>query len=116
MGFEDIFENKQKNHGNYREQNYPAGNRYSHDSPHSYHGQNDHQKWLDILEKIKGNKKLKLLVLGAAILILAIAIGLIAAFLPLIIKLVDYISQNGLQGLMNEITAFIDKLWKGSAK
>ena len=114
MGFEDIFENKQKHRGNYREQKYPDKNRNSYDSHHSDYEHNDHLKWLNILKKIRGNQKLKMLVVVAGILILAIAVMLIIFLLPVIMKLLNYISQNGLQGLIDEITIFLDKIWKGS--
>ncbi|MEI6749833.1 MAG: hypothetical protein ACOYMF_11260 [Bacteroidales bacterium] len=116
MGFEDIFENKQRQHINYRDQKYPDNSRYSDELNGSDHEKSDHQYWLNILQKIKGNKRLKLLVIGAVVIILIIATGLIIAFLPLILKLIEYISQNGLQGLINEVTVFIDKIWKGSVK
>lgn len=143
MGFDDFFEDKHRRHGNYSENRYHDDhdnhgnhgnhgnhsnhdnhgnhdghgyNRYSHDRRHSYHGNSDHQKWFTILEKIKTNKKLQLIVVIAGIFILLIAIGLIVALLPLIIKIFNYISQNGLQSILDGATSFIDKLWKGSGK
>lgn len=40
---------------------------------------------------------------------------LIIVLFPLIIKLFNYITQNGLQGVLNEITGFPDKILKGKA-
>ena len=122
MGFEDIFENKQRLQGGYRDQRPHEGNRNSHgshdshDSHDSHHGHDSQMQFTDILQKIRGNKKLKLLVIVAGIFIITIAIVLIVVFLPLLMKLLNYISQNGIQGLVGEITAFIDKIWKGEAK
>ncbi len=116
MDFDDFFENKRRNHGNYREPVYHDADRYSHNSQHSYSGYSDHLKWINILEKIRRNKKLKLLVLLAGMLFLAIAIVLIIILLPLFAKLYDYIIQNGLQGLLDGIIGFLDKIWKGSGK
>jgi hypothetical protein len=116
MGFDDFYENKRRYQGNSRAQIYHNDNKYSSDSHNSYHGNVEHLKWLNIPDKIRSNKKLKLLVLLAGILILAIAIVLIIVLLPLIMKIINYISQNGLQGLLDNITGFLDKIWNGSSK
>ncbi|MHC1703934.1 MAG: hypothetical protein AB9846_08500 [Tenuifilaceae bacterium] len=34
--------------------------------------------------------------------------------IPLLIKLFDFIIQNGIQGLMNKVLEFVEKLWKGT--
>lgn len=119
MGFEDIFENKQRLAGGYRDQRPHDGQRHSHDSHYSgkpYHGHENEMQFSNILEKIRGNKKLKSVIIVAGIFILAIAILLIIVFLPVLMKLLNYISQNGLQGLLEEVTTFVDKIWKGEAK
>jgi len=116
MEVEEFFENKRQNQGNYRQLNYQDYNRGSQEMEHSYSERSIHQKWLTILEKIKSNKKLKILVVLAGIFIITIAIMLIIVFLPLIIKLFNYINQYGLQGLMDAVTGFLDKIMKGSAK
>ncbi len=122
MGFDDIFENRNKHHGNYRghqnhdDNRYHDGHGYSQHAQHAYPRYNDHDKWLTILSKVRSNKKLQLIVVLAVVMILVIAIGLVVALFPLIIKLVNYISQTGLQGVFDSVTAFIDKLWKGSGK
>lgn len=116
MDFDDIFENKYKYHEDYRGQRCHDENRYPDDLRRSNHGHDDHFNWLNILEKIRGNKKLKLLVIIAAILILAAASILIIVLWPLIIKLYNYIIQNGLQGVLTDITNFLDKIMKGSGK
>ena len=125
MGFDDFFEDKHKRHGNYRGHNDHFGHdnhydhddhRYSRDPYRSGHGDEGHLKLLSILDKIRNNKQLKVLLVVGVIVILIIAVGLIVALFPLIIKLVNYISQNGLQSIFDGITGFIDKLWKGSGK
>jgi hypothetical protein len=122
MGFDDIFENRNKQHGNYRghhshdDNRYNDGHGYSQHRQHPYPGYNDHDKWLTVLSKIRGNKKLQLILVIAVIVILVVTIGLVIALFPLIIKLINHISQIGLQGVFDSVTAFIDKLWKGSGK
>jgi hypothetical protein len=115
MGFEDIFENRDRHHGHYREERYPDHGRYSGYSRHSSHGEEGHFNWMIILEKIRNNKTLRLFVILAGLLILTIVIVLIVVLLPLIIKLINSISQTGLQGIFNDITGFIDKILKGTA-
>jgi type IV secretory pathway component VirB8 len=116
MDFDDFFENKHRNHGNYREQSNHDYTEYSNNSHHSYTDYGDHHRLVNILQAIRSSKKLKILVLVAGILLLVISIVLIITLLPLIIKLINYIGQNGLQGLYNEITGFLEKIWKGPGK
>ena len=113
MGFDDIFERKHSHHGNYQER-YHDDHRYSHDSHHSSHGHDAHLNLLNILGKIRGNKKLKLFIVLAGIVILAIVVTLIIVLFPLITKLFNYIGQNGLQGVLDSVTSFLDKIWKGT--
>jgi hypothetical protein len=116
MEFEEFFENKRKNQGYYKEHGNYIDNKYSSHTQHSYPGYTDHQKWIAILEKIRNNKKLRIIAGLAGIFIVAIITLLFLVFMPLILKLFNYISQNGLQGLLDAITGFLDKIWKGSAK
>jgi hypothetical protein len=115
MEFDDFLENRDRKHGNYRGQRDYDDDRYSNNS-HQEQEQEDHLKWQNILEKIKGNKKLKQLVIFAGISILLIAVFLIIFLMPIIMKIINYIGQNGLQGLLEGITGFLDTIWKGSSK
>jgi hypothetical protein len=115
MGFEELFENKDRYQENNRERRYPGNNGYVHESHRSSHGQDDNLNWLNILQKIRSNKKLKLFVILAGLMVLTILIVLIIVLLPLIIKLINSISQTGLQGILNEITGFLGKILKGTA-
>lgn len=114
MGFDDFFESKQKHHGTYREKRFHNVPGYSHDYRQSYQGHRDHLNWFSILEKIRSNKKLKLFIILAGIFIITIVIAIIIVLYPLIIKLFNYVDQNGLQGLLDSITSFLDKMWKGT--
>ena len=116
MGFEDLFEDKRKSHGEHGNREHHENNRNMHDSRYSYYGHDNGFSLSKILLKIKNNKKLKLLVVFAVLLILAIVIALSIVLLPLILKLVNYLSQNGLQGLLDYVLGFVDKIWKGSAQ
>lgn len=116
MGLEDLFDDKRKFHGEHRDRDYHEDNRNTHDSRYPYYGHDNSFSLSKILLKIKNNKKLKLLVLFAVLLILVIVVALIIVLMPLILKLVNYISQNGLQGLIDYVLGLVDKIWKGSAK
>jgi hypothetical protein len=114
MEFDDLFENKHKYHGNYAEPGYYNKEIYSYDSYHTRHEHGNRIKWLNIMERIKQNKKLRFLFGIVGILVLAFVILLFLLFLPLIVKLFNVIHQNGFQGVFNDIIAFITKIWKGS--
>jgi hypothetical protein len=116
MDFDDILENKNKHHENYRRHEYHDDDRYSHDSHHSNSGHNGHLIWLNLFEKIRNNNKLKLLILLAGIFILAIIIGLILVLWPLLMKLFTYLTENGLKGILDGITGILDAILKGSGK
>jgi hypothetical protein len=116
MELDDFFGNKQQDRrfdNNHRYQDSPS---HAQNFRHPYQRHNSNFKWEYFLEKFKSNKKLKGLVIIAFIVIVAIVIALIAILLPLILKLLDYISQNGVQGILDNVTGFLDKLWKGSGK
>jgi uncharacterized membrane protein len=122
MGFDDFFEDKRKHYGNYRERGFHGehddheDNRYSHEQHYPNHRNEGHLQLFAILNKIRNNRKLKIIALMVVIVLLIIAVALIAALMPLIIKLFNYISQNGIQSIFDAITGFLDKLWKGSGK
>jgi hypothetical protein len=116
MGFDNFFENDRRNNENYRDNRYNEDNRYQRNSYPSDQEDREQFNISAFLEKIKSNKKLKLLVIIAIILILVIVVALIIILFPLIMKLFNYISQNGLQGVIDSIAGFADKVMKGSAK
>jgi hypothetical protein len=114
MGFDDFIDNKHGYHENYSRHRYYENDRYSDDSYHKQSKQSDDLKWLNVLDKIRNNKKLKLIIVMAGLVIITIVVILIIALYPLILKLINYISQNGLQGVFNDISGFLEKIWKSS--
>jgi hypothetical protein len=115
MGFEELFDTRDKHPGNHMEERYPANNRYIDYSRRSSYGEGDQFNWLIILEKIKSNKRLRIFALLAGLLVLTIVIVLILILLPMIIKLINSISHNGLLGILKDITGFFDNILKGTA-
>jgi hypothetical protein len=69
-----------------------------------------------LLIRLKQDPKMRFM--AAIVLIVALVIILILLILlfPLLIKLVNYISQVGLQGILDEVMANLEKIWKGSGK
>jgi hypothetical protein len=62
---------------------------------------------LKVINSIANNPKVKLMLILAAIIIIAIVVFVIILLFPLIIKLFNYIVENGLQGIL-------DTIWKGT--
>lgn len=116
MEFDNHIENKHKNFRNNPDFGFRNDNRYPDDSLYSGHKYNGHYKWVHFIDSLKTNKKLRLMLALAVTLIVAAVIGLILVLLPFILKLFNYINQNGLQGIVDYAADFLNKLWQGSGK
>jgi hypothetical protein len=103
MGLEDFFEQDHKR------KRYGYGHDYKgHDNHHSSHSYDKHSNiQQQYLEKIMNNPALKKLLITVVVVVLLLAIALIILFFPLINKLISFITQNGVQGI-------IDTLWNGT--
>lgn len=115
MGFDDLFNSNHHQHNRYRDDRYNRSYGHSYDSRRSNHHYGEHLNFLSILQKIKANRKLKFLIILAGTLIIVIVFALIIILFPIIAKLFNYISQHGLQGVLDIITSFWDKIWKGTS-
>jgi hypothetical protein len=113
MELDDIFENKRKYHVRYRQSGHYEKNRYHGDSYTTFHRNNSDNKWLFYLLKYRTNKTIRIFTKIAAVAVFTLIMLVIIALFPLIMKLAYYISQNGLQGIADSITVFLDSLWKG---
>jgi len=103
MGFDDFFEQGHKQH------KYGNDHKYGHDDYHyssSSHNNHSDIKY-QLLNKLKNNPKLRVLLIVAAIIVLLIIIVVAILLIPLLMKLFHFVSQNGIQGL-------IDVIWKGT--
>lgn len=116
MNFYDVLGNKHEHHDNFEKQNDHDNNRYFDGSHQSNYEKSDHFEWQNIWAKINSNKKLKQLVMIAAIFIIVILIALIIALFPYLTKLISSISQNGLQGALDSISVFLEKIGKLTGK
>src|ERR1035437_4389138 len=105
MGIDGYYDNKYKHH----EQEY-------HDDHNSYQGFVKSYNLSYILDKIKHNRNLKILIGMVALISIAIILTLLIILIPLIVKLINFISQHGIQGVIDNISDFLDKIWKGAGK
>lgn len=103
MDFDEIFKQGHKNQRYGHDKEYRYDDNYR--SSHSHNKQGDMK--FQILERLQNNPKLKSLLIIAVIVVLILIVMVIVLFLPLLLKLFSFISENGIQGL-------IDAVWKGS--
>lgn len=103
MGFEEIFE--QDNRHNKRNNYSPYGK----DDHHQYAGTEKEENNMQtmLLSKLRENPKLKRYLIAAGLIAIALIVILIILLFPSIQKLFGFISENGIQGL-------IDSMWKGN--
>jgi len=114
MEFDEIINNRQKSHGNYNKERYHDVHRDNHYSQHSDYENRVHSKYLDLFNKIRGNKKIRNLLIIGVIIFLFLLIGLIVILFPQLMRLFNYISESGLQGVVTSVTDFLNKIIKGS--
>jgi hypothetical protein len=115
MGLEEFFEYDRRDYRNNGRNRYPDNDDYSDNSQYPLRGRENAVKWQNILEKIRSNSRYRFFIISAGLLILAIVVFLIIILFPLLVKFINYISQNGLQGVINEIAGFLDKILNGTA-
>lgn len=117
MEFDYLFEhhNKCKNHGHYEHDSH-RNDQYDYVGRRSEYNSRKHHLSYFLLNKIWTNPKLRLLAIILAISITLIVIVLVVALVPLLFKLVDFILSNGIQGVYDVVSNFIEKLWKGTGK
>jgi hypothetical protein len=115
MGLEEFFDQdsrrgRQNNENHYRQDDpyrnddHYRQNEYS-QSSHSYEPQNDMKQ--QFLNKLRDNPQLKMLLIVGAIIVLIIIVVAAIFLIPLILKLLGFVGDNGVQGVINTI-------WKGA--
>jgi type IV secretory pathway component VirB8 len=100
MGFDDFFEHENKHHrhsDNYHDDQYRPS--------HSYKYRNDIK--YQILSRMQSNPKLRSLFIIAAIALIIVVVIIAILLFPVIMKVIHYIGQNGIQGI-------IETIWKGT--
>jgi hypothetical protein len=101
MGFDDYGKPKKKYYNEY-------GHTYAGNRPYGS------EMGLNIFKKILNNRKLKTILIIAVSLLLIVIIGLIVLLFPFLAKIVDYMSENGVQGLVELVTEIVNKIWTGA--
>ena len=111
MDFDDFYKKKNK---------YQKKQSIHKHQQHNNYGRNFYSKSqgsfdpVALIESLKNNSKLKVVLIITLILVLALLIGLIAVILPFIGSVISYISQNGLEGLFDLAIKFLNSLWNGT--
>jgi hypothetical protein len=119
MGIHGFYENKydyQEHQGHDYGQSHSEKLRNISEGHYLHHG-SDRSYYLSyILDKIRNNKKLRIWIgfLGLFFLIVIIALAII--LIPLIVKSANFISQYGIQGVVDNIGGFLGKIWNGVGK
>ena len=123
--FFGLFE--EKRHGNNyhdrsrRDHPHHDDHLYEDDDRHYRHRDNGHGNFDPMLLKSFGQKILgnKLLMAGIIIVLIFVFIGVTAlaiAFFPVIVRIFDFILNNGLKGIIEIIQSFLNLLAQGSGK
>jgi len=109
MDLDDIFDQGHKRRNQSYDHNYRHEDNYQHEheykSSHSYDKQNDIK--LMMLDKLRNNPKLKMLLIVCAIIFIVIAVGIVVLLFPFILKTLGFVSENGVEGVLNTV-------WKGT--
>jgi hypothetical protein len=103
MGLEDFFEEGHKRHQYGHDHDY--GHKEHHRPSNNYNQHNDIQK--QIFDKLQNNPGLKKTVIVAVIVVLAVVLLLVILLFPLILKLLGFVTENGIQGV-------VETVWKGT--
>jgi len=109
MNLDDIFEQgHERRHPNY-DHNYRLEDDNRHENEHKtaylHSKQNDNISIL--FERLKNNPKIKRTLIFCSVAIIIIVIGLIILLFPFILRVFGFVSEQGLEGLINTI-------WKGT--
>lgn len=112
MGSDDMFKHRGDRH--HENHGYYGGQRNDHHDHHSHHG--GIERYLYLFEKLKGNKKLLLILAIAALVIAIVVISALVMLMPLLMKLLASIDKNGIKGLVETVRPLLELLWSGAGK
>jgi predicted RND superfamily exporter protein len=69
-----------------------------------------------VINRIRANRKLRLLFIVGTIILIALIIFAIIALFPLLVKIFDYVTQNGINGILESVKGLLDKFLNGTGK
>ncbi len=93
---------------------------YRHYNKHDYgfHGYRGHGSFMGILPEIqyflRKSKKLIYALIAVIGLVLLLLITLLIVIFPIILSGIDWVYQNGINGVVNLLLKTVDKIWKGA--
>ncbi|WP_072992936.1 hypothetical protein [Flavobacterium segetis] len=111
MDLSDFYKKKNKYQKKQAMQRYYQNDVYQKDQ---YQGSRPRFDPLALLASLRNNRKLKVVLLFILIIVIAIIVGLLAIVIPLIDTIFNYISQNGVAGIADEVIKFLNNLWNGA--
>jgi type IV secretory pathway component VirB8 len=103
MGFDDLFSHGHDKHKHGYNLNYGHNDHHYTSHSNNHHADIKYQ----LLDKLKNSPGLRVFVIISAIIIVMIIVVVLILLIPLFTKLLHFVSQNGIQGL-------IDIIWKGT--
>jgi hypothetical protein len=107
---DDLFEgSKHKRHSN----------QYGHDHRRAGHGNERHDHYnplLNLAQKLLRNKAILAGIVLAILIIGAVGIWLIVTLLPYLGQVNSMVEKQGIKGIIEAITPFLQKIWEGAGK
>jgi hypothetical protein len=115
MGYDNYFEQKRSYRKIYDNHDHDHDQHDEHGySPGYRGGRGMEHYWFYLVNKIWSNRKLRFLFIVASLFLVIVVIFLLVALFPFITRILDYVTQSGLKGITESVTAFVEKLWSGS--
>jgi len=107
---DDLFEgSKHDRHSDhYGQDRHPAGygdERYGHYNP-----------LLNLAQKLLRNKAILAGIMFVILIISAVGIWLVVTFLPYLGQIISIAEKQGIKGILEAITPFLQKIWEGTGK
>ncbi|MCX5819001.1 MAG: hypothetical protein NT047_03700 [Deltaproteobacteria bacterium] len=92
---------------------------YGHDRHHAGYGDERHGHYnplLDLAQKLLHNKAILAGIVLTILIIGAVAIWLIVTLLPYLGQVISMTEKQGIKGILETITPFLQKIWEGAGK
>ncbi len=107
---DDLFEgSKHKRHSDH----------YGHDHHHAGYGDESHGHYnplLNLARKLLRNKAILAGIVLTILIIGAVGIWLIVTLLPYLGQVISMAEKQGIKGILEAITPFLQKIWEGTGK
>jgi hypothetical protein len=107
---DDLFEGSKHNR---------HSDQYGHDHRRAGYGDERHGHYnplLNLAQKLLRNKAILAGIVLTILIIVAVGIWLIVALLPYLGQVISMAEKQGLKGILETITPFLQKIWEGAGK